>query len=1083
MSLTNSGRLTVLTIGLSFLVVMMVRCDRAEIPDDIAFEMSKLPSQLDYNIHVKPILSDRCFACHGPDKNKQKANLRLDLPEGYEKNCESGRQAIVGGNLYKSDVFHRIVSNDPEVVMPTPQSHLTLTPIEKAILLKWIKQGAQWKEHWSLTRIEKQKVPTITDEKWVRNNIDCFVLKKLEEKDMKPNQEADKTTLLRRVSLDLTGLPPTIQEQEDFVADKSSSAYEKVVDRLLQSPHFGEYLASNWLDLARYADTRGYQSDPYQNVYPYRDWVIAAFNGNLSYSNFVKWQLAGDLLPNPTREQRLATCFLRLHPQNIETGIIPEEYRTEYVIDRVNTFGKAFLAHSVECARCHDHKYDPISQKDFYQIYAFFNNNKEIGEVAHIGEPSPAMTLITASANDSLQKILGFIASLQKTPVEPFLDFKDRLPGENRMDAVQNGLDNALIACHLFNDTVSEQRKGKLKLVKGILKSGGSENIQFMKGKFEKSLVLKGEVSVDFKGKLMMDRYQPFGMSIWINLLSNKTKGILLGTTMNGMIDAYRGYCLELNEDHTLSVIFSHSYPANAIELRSQEKLTHQQWHHVVINYDGSSKADGIQLFVNGKKMPMVVLNNHLERSLLYTFGENYLLKGFESFRIGSRVQASIKEVSVDDFYAFDRPLAELEVQYLLGNRESVNACLNSPACTPKQADLLAEWYRLSFDPSYKQLQGELKKWRSEENKIMSTKEEVMVYEEMPTPRNTFILNRGAYDAWGMQVLPDVPHSLPPLDKTLPRNRLGLADWLLSEDHPLFARVTVNRYWQLIFGRGLVNSSDDFGNQGDLPTHPELLDWLADGFRKNWDTKALIKMLVMSATYRQSSIPSNTSLAKDPDNVLLGRFPTNRMSAEIIRDNALAASGLLNRKVGGKSVKPYQPAGIWEALGNGNALNSTYVQDHGSDLYRRSLYTYWKRNAPNPSMVNFDSPDRFTCTIKRQKTSTPLQALVTLNDPQFFEAARVLAQQALAKGPGDAEIINYMVQSVVSRKARAEEIILLSKMHTEMKQSYSENPLKVKKILSVGEYPVDPALSPVEVASWALVANTVLNFDEALIKR
>jgi hypothetical protein len=1055
-----------------------IGCDTAKIPNDVQTAMEQLPEHLDYNIHVKPILSDRCFACHGPDKNKQKANLRLDVPEGYDKECESGRKAIVKGNLTKSDVFHRITSSDPDMVMPTPGSHLTLSTQEKAILLQWIKEGAEWQEHWSLSKIENPEVPKVKNEAWAINDIDRFVLKKLEEKGLKPGLPADKATLLRRVSLDLTGLPPTPEEQTAYINDKDKNAYEKVINRLITSPHFGEHLASNWLDVARYADTRGYQSDPFQNVFPYRDWVIEAFNRNLRYDKFIQWQLAGDLLPNPTRRQLLATCFLRLHPQNIEVGIIPEEYRTEYVIDRVNTFGKAFLAHSVECARCHDHKYDPISQKDFYRLYAFFNNNREIGEVAHAGEPSPSMVLMSRSAEDSLKSIRQWIAKLSKnTASYPDLPVRT-VANEN---TVEKALNSALLTRHGFDDTTG----GKVKNIgaKGIFKNSGNSPVTFIPGKVEKALRLENEQSVNYTEKLLFDRFEPFSISIWLNLLDRAANGIVLGTVMNGMIDGYRGYCVQLNPDRTLSVIFAHSYPANGIEMKSREKITPGQWKHLVLTYDGSSSAKGISVYADGQRLGFTVLNDQLERSLLYTFGENYLLKTQQAFRIGSRIQASIKGVAVDEFSAYNRVLSRAEIQYLGGDKQAVQQMIAAVSPTPQQRELRAEWYRLTSDRAYAETQAALRSLRESENRILSTQLEVMIYRETQSPRASFVLNRGAYEAPGEKVSADVPHKLPPLAKGLPRNRLGLAQWLLSDEHPLFARVTVNRYWQMMFGRGLVNSSDDFGNQGALPTHPELLDWLSFRFRQHWNTKALLKEMVMSATYRQSSVPSRASLEKDPDNLLLSRYPTYRMSAEIVRDNVLAGAGLLNRTVGGKSVKIYQPDGIWEALGNGNVINSRYVQDHGKDLYRRSMYTFWKRNAPHPAMVNFDSPDRFSCVIKRQKTSTPLQSLVTLNDPQFFEAARVLAQRGMEKGLKNDAMVDFIFQSLISRRARSDEKTIMAEMYKNALGRYSDKPAKARQVLSVGEYPVPMGLPAAETAAWALVASTVMNFDEAIVKR
>jgi hypothetical protein len=1059
--------------------------------------MQQVPDKVDFTYDVKPILSDRCFACHGPDKAKQKAGLRLDTPDALEKLCEGGRKALVAGDLTRSEVFHRILATDPDVVMPTPDSHLSLSAQEKAVLIKWIQQGAEYKPHWSLAKIDKPNPPTVENESWVVNEIDQFVLKKLEDKGLQPSQQAPKETLLRRVSLDLTGLPPTLAERAAFLADSSANAYEKVVNRLLHSPHYGERMATSWLDVARYADTRGYQIDFPQAVYPYRDWVIRAYNRNLSFDRFIQWQLAGDLLLKATPEQRMATCFLRLHPQNEEDGIIDEEYRTEYVVDRVNTFGKAMLGFSVECARCHDHKYDPISQKDFYQLYAFFNTNNEAGLIPHLGEAAPSMPLMNARSADTLRQIRQFISRLQPPPTPAaFAKWASR---PMLMADLTAGLQKGLISHVAFDDTNTAQPEQSLRAAFRF-KSRDGNPFAFMPGKIKNAFRLDGGMGIEFDDKLNIDRNQPFSFSLWVNLLDAGAKGPLVGKS-NGRLNGRRGYFIELNEDKTLSITFAHIYPDDAIELRTRQKLPLHAWQHLALTYDGSSKAAGIGLYVNGQKVPINVINDNLHKSILYVLGRKNYPLGAANFRIGFEKDRSVVGVAVDEFRAYNRTIADLDIQQLAGQSAQVIALAKTSASqrTPLQNQQLTDWYRLTFDQAYEAYARQLSDQRGRENTLLTNQPEIMVYHEARVPRATFLLSRGAYDAPKERVFPDVPARLHPMPANLPKNRLGLANWLLSRDHPLFARVMVNRLWQQVFGKGIVKTSDDFGNQGVLPTHPELLDWLAVRFRDGdevtgpratdrratdrWNVKAMMKLIVMSATYRQSSVPTKEQLDKDPDNQFYSRAPTYRLGAEIVRDNALATSGLLNPQVGGPSVKPYQPAGLWEALARGSANDEMYVQDKGAKLYRRSMYTYWKRNAPPPAMMNFDTPDRFICIINRQKTSTPLQSLVTLNDPQFIEAARVLAQHLLAKKLPPLQLIDRAFESVISRRARPDEVALLQQMYRDEIRVFKKDLKQANALLTVGEYPIDTTLPPIELAAWTTVMSTLMNFDEAIVKR
>jgi len=1068
-----------------FAIVMIGSCSSdSELPKDIQSAMANVPEKLDFNIDVKPILSDRCFACHGPDKNKQKGGLRLDLAIAYDKVTESGRKAIVPGNLEKSEMFHRLISNDPEVMMPTPESHLTLTAEEKAILIKWIKDGAEYKPHWSLVAPQQAQVPEVKNNQWGKNPIDNFVLAKLEAKGLKPNKEATKETLIRRLSFDLTGLPPSLKDIDAFLADNSPKAYEKVVNRLLSSPHFGERMAVDWMDLASYADTHGYQDDGMRNVYPWRDWVIASFNRNLAYDKFITWQLAGDLVPNPSKEQILATCFLRNHSQSQEGGIIDEEYRTEYVADRVSTFGKAFIGLSIECARCHDHKYDPITQKNFYELFAFFNNNNESGEIPYAGEASPSLILTKPETN----KILNYINKIEILPAEKQLTNRNQyregfeiwLDGARKQTERYSAITQGIIGHFAFDQ----------KLLKNLIsdslacetKIEGNKGPLQVEGKFNKGLKVTGDMSVAFNKFLNFERNQPFSISLWVNVDKLGEKGPIFSRT-SGELYNWRGYLCDLNKDGTLTIGFNHVIPDNCITIKTVEKLTYKKWNNLTLTYDGSSKAAGIKLYINGKQTHVNVINDNLKQSIISSPGqEAWALIGL---KLGQAAGKSISNVSYDELKAYNRELSILEVRQLGQNYDLIPRLLKVASAKLKAVhkEQLLDFYLSAFNKNYHSNIQKLAEAKGKVNKILTAEESIMVYRELKTPRPTFILDRGIYDSPTTKVEPNTPESVLPFDKNFPKNRLGLAQWLTDEKQPLFSRVAVNRFWQLCFGQGIVRSSENFGNQGELPTHLELLDWLACSFRKEgWNVKGVMKMIVMSATYRQSSLANNKIINSDPDNKFFTRAPSYRMSSEMIRDNALASSGLLVQKIGGKSAYPYQPAGLWEALATRNVIS--YPQGHGDDLYRRSIYTVWKRSSPHPAMLNFDVPDRYSCTVKRQKTSTPLQSLVLLNDVQYVEASRILAEKMIKNGGNspDNRII-YAFRLLTSRYPRKEELNILLSLYKDELKDFTNNPKKTTSLLKEGEFPYNKTLNSNEIAACTIVANTLMNFDEFIVKR
>lgn len=769
------GKFIILLFLLIGSVSCMISCGSDE-PTIVS--ASGQSDSISYNFDIRPILSDKCFACHGPDANKREAGLRLDIADSAFAALKEnpGAHALVAGEPELSEAYLRISTQDTSLLMPPPYSNLKLSPVEIGLIKKWISQGARYEKHWAFVAPKKPALPVVKQKDWPKNEIDYFILAKQEQRQLPPNEEADKERLLKRACLDLTGLPPTIDMMDAFLADKSPDAYEKMVDALMSQPAYGEKMAIHWLDLARYADSHGYQDDGYRTQWPWRDWVIHAFNKNMHYNDFVTWQLAGDLLPNTTREQLLATGFNRNHKITEEGGVIPEEYRIMYVTDRSDLFGKGLLGVTLECAHCHDHKYDPFSQKEYYQLFAFFNNIKEVGIESVIGGP------------DTYAK-------------KPLMEISD-------------------------------------------------------------------------------------------------------------------------------------------------------------------SEVKNVLTFINKKDTGTLIVS-------------------------------------------------------VMGDQDTI--------------------------------------------------------------RKTHILKRGVYDAPGDVVEPGTPAAILPYPEEYPKNRLGLTEWLFDKRNPLTARVYVNILWQEFFGRGIVKTSGDFGMQGELPSNPALLDWLAvDFMENNWDIKRLVKLMVTSATYRQSAAISKEKLAADPDNILLARGPRYRINAELIRDLVLSSSGLLNKTIGGPSVKPYQPAGLWEGATSGRGLLSIYNQDHGPALYRRGMYTLIKRTVPPPAMSIFDASNRDICEVKRLRTNTPLQALVMLNDPTVLEASRVLAAKLLADQSAPKEKIATAFRLIVSRRPSEKEIEVLMNYYS--RETGSMDEVTAKKTLAVGEYPLPEKYNAIELAAMMRVVSTIYNLEETVTK-
>ena len=940
--------------------------------------LSELPATIDYNFHVQPILSDRCYRCHGPDENARKADLRLDVAEGLYQNTDA--------------IMDRITSDDPEYMMPPPESNLSITDKEIATLAKWVKQGAEWKPHWSYIPPVSSELPSVEHTTWPINEIDYFILSRLENEGFEPKPAAGKEILLRRLTLDLTGLPPTIQEIDDFLADQSADAYEKVVDRLLASPAYGENMAVDWLDLARYADTHGYQADFYRPHWPWRDWVIEAFNDNMRFDQFVTWQLAGDLLPDATQEQILATGFNRNHAQNNEGGIVEEEFRVEYVADRTQTFGTAFLGLTLQCARCHDHKYDPISQKEFYQLFAFFNNVDESGQTTFYQPdlPGPTMLLPTEQEAEQIEQIMELSAE-KEAEIEQYLE---RRSGDWDPDQVKipNPESKGLIAHYPLENAKNDRLLNTIvngkpgRIIDPVNSKLADRDPNMVSGVVGKGLRLTGDDALSFPGVGRYSRWQPFSVGLWIKIPSDLQQGVIFHSNKGSALYTYKGYQVSVEADR-FDVRLAHNFPYNSIHLMSEQEVPRDRWVHLMLTYDGSSSAYGTRLFLNGDMLDMVAKRDNLYKDMVFHPEKGPSVD--QHLKVGARWRGKgFTNGEVDEIKVFNRALTEVEVKLVSGSNKE------------HSVDQLFEYYLANNDLRYQDLASELLALRESESRMTESVFEVMVMDEMETPREAFILDRGVYDQRKEVVQPGTPSTVLTYQQQAPADRLGLARWLFEEDNPLPARVTVNRYWQRYFGSGLVKTTDDFGSQGERPSHPALLDWLAVEFRKSgWDVKHMQKIMVMSATYRQTSLVDAEEKNRDVDNRLLARGPSARLQAESIRDLALAASGLLVRKIGGPSVKPYQPEGLWSY----NAFSSKYEQDHGDDLYRRSLYTFWKRTNPPPSMNIFDAPSRSYCVVKREQTETPLQALVLMNDPQFVEAARVLAQRIVKEGGESAE--------------------------------------------------------------------------------
>ena len=1224
---------------------------------------------MDFNREIRPILSDKCYKCHGPDAKNQKSDFRIDsFKEAIKEH--NGFLGLAPGNLEESEIHWRIHSDDPIDVMPPPESKNPLNEAEKKIIDQWIKEGGKYEKHWSSQPLPKSVNVPKSEHPTPQNEIDHFISRKLEDSPLNPSKESDKTTWLRRVTYDITGLPPTLEDVDAFKGDSSKDAYEKVVNRLLDTNEYAERMTSEWLDVARYSDTYGYQVDRGRNVWPWRDWVIQSFRRNQPYDQFVTEQIAGDLMPNATRDQILATCFNRLHPQKVEGGSVPEEFRIEYVADRVHTFGTAFLGLTMECTRCHDHKYDPITQRDYFSLSAFFNNIDEAGLYSYFTGSVPTPTLELGDlpsdkkirqAEAKLEQILksnetkqawaewkkevqmekiGYATYFSKAlpPIEkaegnidilslkPSLwldasdlnqtagDWPDKSGNQNHAQKVaspkveahkSSGLqvmkynsnsndyhqfkeinnirtvfwvmsktsgNSGSPLCHpsahhFYSNgdkfwhsqhTHSNIRNGSLR-VNGLTASSSSnypnslavvslrttgnvtasrlgrdrnhggnynwngqfgevlifsealsdENIKRVEnhlltkwkiekkskitygaplaylsfdnrngnqipnaanstkpantngnnkevdGKFGKGIQFSGDDAMNFpSGFGDFNRHQTFSMAFWIKPTSKLDRAVVVRRSKAWTDAASRGFEF-LIEDGRLSPALIHFWPGNAIRVQSKVELPINQWTHVGLTYDGSSRAKGLLLFENGKQADVEIVRDHLTREI--TGGGDPFI-GFAQ-RMRDR---GFKNGMLDEFYLYDRVLDPAEITNLSGMQKQTDDSGN-----------IAIFTHSAYPPSVKareRLYTERKSFGDQRQRLT----EIMVMKEMPGERETHILDRGHYENRGKIVKRETPEVLTPFPKGASNNRMGLAKWLTASDHPLLARVTVNRYWQMIFGRGLVSTSEDFGMQGKPPTHPELLDWLARDFvSSGWNLHHLLKKMVLSHTYRQESRISQFAKDVDPENLLLSRSPVYRLPAEMIRDGLLSHSNLLHKKIGGAGAKPYDLKVSFKPINPDGAPN----------VYRRSMYTYWKRTGPTPVMMALDASKRDVCTVRRERTDSPSQALILLNGTQFVEAARAFADQLIIKHGTEnlVGLINDAFRQLTSRYPSEKEAIILHQLLSEQKAQFTDAK-ETEKFLKVGYYKAKSKdLS--HLAAVTTFVSALMNFDETISKR
>ena len=1064
-------------------------CNSARVPLGLlsfamAFLSFSLPlrgeSTIEYNRDIRPILLEHCFACHGADSAAREGDLRLDR---REEALEA--EAIKAGNPDESEMIVRLFTDDPEQLMPPPESTKTISPEEKELLIRWIKSGAEYQPHWSLILPRKPQLPAVKNAEWVKNPIDRFVLARLEENGLAPTAEAEGSNFFRRLHLDITGLPPKPEDVSAFVADYAAdqdAAVRDWTDRLLASPAWGEHRGRYWLDAARYGDTHGLHFDNYREMWPYRDWVIRAFNANQPFDQFIVEQIAGDLLENPSDDQLIATGFQRCNITTNEGGTIDEENLAVYAADRVQTFGWVFMGMTTNCGQCHDHKFDAFTMKDYYSLAAFFRNTTQLAKDGNSKDGRGPILVLPSEEDRPRWKALpdiiaSAVAKRDQHKEDTRGDFHRWLASATKASLAGGRLSEGLVVHAPLDEGEGKEVRGTTATGEGTFKAV-SDVHWIPEGKLGASAIMKPGGTFDLGDLGDFEKDQPFSYGGWVMAASPKSASGGIIARMH-QANNFRGWDLWQDGD-AFAAHLIHSWPDNAIKVKTRRgTLKPGKWQHVFVTYDGSAKPEGIKIFLNGKQQPLEVETNNLQKDAT--------IRNDVPLRIGQRSHSQVfAGGSIQDARVYDRLLNEKEVQSLhqIASLQPLLALIGEKR-TPEQQEALYAHYLQTHDPQYPTLAAAVAQFASERRAIRGRSPITHIQRERDnSPAMAHILIRGAYDKKGAAVEAATPTELHPMAEGAPRNRLGLAQWLIDPANSLTARVTVNRFWQELFGQGIVVSPEDLGIMGSLPSHPHLLDWLVIDFTENgWDVKRLFKHIFNSATYRQAAITTPQKLEKDRDNVLLSRGPRFRMDAEMVRDYALAASGLLSKTMYGPSVKPYQPTNIWDMVGLPGGDTRDYRQDEGENLFRRTVYSFWKRMAPPPNLEAFNAPSREMCIVRRDRTNTPLQALVTLNDPQFVEAARHLAEAALTQSGGnDDASIDYVTSRVLCRDLKSHEREIIMGTKNILLDYYKSHPDDAAALVAVGESDASEPLDAAQLATWTMVCNQILNLDEVFNK-
>lgn len=1028
-----------------------------------------------YNTDVRPILSDKCFLCHGPDVKNNKVGLRLDTEEAAFSLLKDSKDshAIVPGSLEKSELWSRINSTDPDEIMPTPKSKLSpLTDSEKSIIARWIKQGAKYEKHWAFVDLpDSVEVPKIKNSAWAKSPLDHFVAARLEEEELKPSAEADPIRWFRRVSFALTGIPPTIEQLTTFkkeLQETPEKAHENAVDHFLATRAYAENMATPWLDAMRYADTWGYHADSKLTAWPYRDYVIKAFNQDLPYNQFVTENIAGDLIPNATRNQKLATASNRFNRMTNEGGSNQLEFFLDGVADRVNTVGTAYLGLTMECSKCHDHKYDPITAKEYFQLSAFFNSINEDGLYIHGNiSPPPSLLLPTQDqetkiaqlkkASQDLQKKLATITAESRPAFE---NWKEALSPESSLTMADHS------ASFSFNKSAEKPFESRVQPDPPRQTKDDKTDPIRLEGKLDNSiqgpvgkgtaLILNGDDGPYVKNFFSKDRYNPFSVGLWIKDTKRAKRSVVIWHRAFGTEVGYHGIDLRIEDGYLSGRVFR-AWPDNGLGIKTKIQLPQNEWQHLTWSYDGMSQIEGLKFYLNGEAIETNIIGDQLYKSVTtptYSSGRH--------FKIGAIFRGpGFAGGQVDEFEVFDRAITPLEARKLAGKEASLQSASD---------DDLYAYYLANFHEDYRKTIADISNAEKDFMKLEDSFTEVPVMEEMAIARPAHILHRGEFNNPGEEVGRDTFAFMLPFPKDAPRNRLGLAQWLTDPRHPLTSRVYVNRIWQQLFGDGLVGTTENFGLQGDLPTHPQLLDWLCRDFiTQGWSTKKLVKQIVLSATYRQDSTLTPELLEKDIHNDLLARGPAFRLSGEQLRDAALASSGLLKEFTGGAPVHPYAP--------------TKGKNEQSNQVHRRSVYSYWKRTVPQANMTIFDKPSLEVCSVERTRTNSPAQALVLLNDRQFIEAARRLAIDLVKDGESDEARLKTIWLRIASREPNEFELNTSKELLTEQRTYFKDNPENATKLLKIGVTAHPEDLDPLETAAMTTVCQTIFNTDAAVWSR